>query len=70
MRNFNLIKLLLEVNSSSLIPQTRSPIKAWALKIDINILSQKHKWSSIWLLLLLIYLTFAQKIMVHIYKYD
>ena len=46
-RNFNLIKLLLEINLSFPSRNIRSPFKVLALKIDINLLNQQSKSCSI-----------------------
>ena len=43
LRDFNLIKLLLEIKSSFLSCKITSSLNMWALKLDINLLNQHWK---------------------------
>lgn len=47
-RHFNLIKLLLEIYSSSLSRKIRYPLKVFAINVDFNFLNQQHKLFSIY----------------------
>ena len=47
LRIFNLIKLMMEINSSSLSRKIRSPLKVCGLKVNVDLLNRQRKPNSI-----------------------